>query len=191
MAGLRTIRNITKTYRHIARYRRIISVLLKNGLGFLFNDLRIHKPFGRDVKLPADEEQQFAPGFPERLRETLVELGPTFVKLGQLLSCRPDILPAELVNEFSKLRDHVPSFPFEQVREIVKQDLHGPIEEFFSKFDEIPVGAASIAQGHHAVLIDGTEVFVKVQRPGIRKDIKVDLEILAFVAKLKIAFPKS
>ena len=123
-----------------------------------------------------------AGAYAPRLRSTLIELGPTYVKLGQILSTRPDILPAELVNELALLRDHVPPFPFEQVRQIVREELNGEVEEFFSSFDEKPVGAASIAQGHHAVLRDGTEVFVKVQRPGIRKDIMVDLEIMQFLA---------
>lgn len=187
MDGLSTIRNITRTYRHITRYRRILSILLRNGFGYLFKDLRIHRPSGLFRKngknTPDESEHEGSTAYAERLRATLIELGPTFVKLGQLLSCRPDILPVVLVNELAKLRDHVPPFPFSEVRRIFQEDLHGQIEDFFSAFNEKPSGAASIAQGHHAVLKDGTEVFVKIQRPGIRNDINVDLEILAYLAK--------
>lgn len=185
MSGITTIRNITKTYRHINRYRKILSILLRNGFGFLFNDLHIHKPFGLG-KVPNEDLESAGinhAGFAKRLRATLVELGPAFVKLGQLMSCRPDIFPAELIEELSKLHDHVTPFPFEQVRKIIREDFHGEIEDYFSSFDEYPIAAASVAQGHHAVLKDGKEVFVKVQRPNIMRDINVDLEILGYFAR--------
>ncbi|MBR4219700.1 MAG: AarF/ABC1/UbiB kinase family protein [Victivallales bacterium] len=183
-SGITTIRNISRTYRHIGRYRKIVGILLKNGFGFLFKDLKVFSLLGfskKEIDSSTEEARPLAEYAP-RLRTTLVELGPTYVKLGQILSTRPDILPAELVNELALLRDHVPPFPFEQVRQIIREELHGEMEEFFSSFDEQPVGAASIAQGHHAVLKDGSEVFVKVQRPGIRGDIMVDLEIMQFLA---------
>ncbi len=183
-SGIKTIRNISRTYRHIGRYRKIVGILLKNGFGFLFKDLNVLRLLGFSKKELDSSNSEAAPlvEYAPRLRSTLIELGPTYVKLGQILSTRPDILPTELVNELALLRDHVPPFPFEQVRQIIREELNGEIEDFFSSFDEEPVGAASIAQGHHAVLKDGTEVFVKVQRPGIRKDIMVDLEIMGFLA---------
>ncbi len=178
-----TIRSIGKTYRNIGRFRKILSVLLANGFGNFFRDLRMLAALGlnpKDIDNPQASvtEDELA----NRIRNTLIELGPTFVKLGQILSCRPDILPLKFVKELEKLRDKVTPFPFEKVREIIREDLHGEIEDFFSSFEETPSGAASIAQGHRAKLKDGTEVFVKVQRPGIRKDILVDLEILRYFA---------
>ncbi len=182
--SLQTIRNIGRTYRNIGRFRKILSVLLANGFGTFFKDLRMLAALGLNSK--DVENSQASPEtideWAERLRKTLIELGPTFVKLGQILSCRPDILPVSLVKELEKLRDRVTPFPFEKVREIIKEDLHGEIEDFFSSFDENPAGSASIAQGHRAVLKDGTEVFVKVQRPGIRQNIVDDLEILKYFA---------
>ena len=185
-SGIKTIRNISRTYRHIGRYRRIVGILLKNGFGFLFKDLKVFRLLGFSQKELDSSRMEAVPlvDYAPRLRSTLIELGPTFVKLGQILSTRPDILPAELVNELALLRDHVPPFPFEQVRQIVKEELNGEVEDFFSEFDETASGAASVAQGHHAVLKDGTEVFVKVQRPGIRGDIMVDLEIMEYLASL-------
>ena len=185
-SGIKTIRNISRTYRHIGRYRKIVGILLKNGFGFLFKDLNVFRLLGFSKKELDSSQMEAAPlvDYAPRLRSTLIELGPTFVKLGQILSTRPDILPAELVNELALLRDHVPPFPFEQVRQIVREELNGEVEEFFSDFDEKPAGSASIAQGHHAVLKDGSEVFVKVQRPGIRGDILVDLEIMEYLAAL-------
>ncbi|MDD4097794.1 MAG: AarF/ABC1/UbiB kinase family protein [Lentisphaeria bacterium] len=187
MAGFDTIIKISRTYRHVGRYRRIVQVLLRYGFGYMVSALRIHVPRG----LPrgaqgrgSGDEPPMAPslGIPERLRLVLIELGPTFIKLGQLLSSRPDVIPAEYIKEFAKLQDSVPSFPMPQVREIIQSELGGELESFFPEFDSEPVGAASMAQGHRARLPDGTEVFVKVQRPNIQRDIEVDLEILSYLA---------
>ncbi|MBQ6471216.1 MAG: AarF/ABC1/UbiB kinase family protein [Victivallales bacterium] len=187
MADLTTIRNITRTYLHIQRYRQIAGVLLRNGFGYLFSDLHLASPSTWYRKRPESEESERermdAASFPGRLRKTLMVLGPTFVKLGQVLSCRPDILPMSVTAELAKLRDQVEPFPFEEVRRIVNEDFGTPLEQLFSRFDETPVGAASMAQGHHAVLKDGSEVFVKIQRPNIRRGILVDLEILAYFAR--------
>ncbi|MBR0459297.1 MAG: AarF/ABC1/UbiB kinase family protein [Victivallales bacterium] len=185
MPGIETIRNISRTYRHIQRYRQIVGVLLKNGFGYLFHDLRLHTPLGWKGSFGSDSEESegnTAPGFATRLRKVLVELGPTYVKLGQVLSSRPDLLPKSVTDELAKLKDQVEPFPFEQVRQTIHEELGGEIEEFFATFDERPVGSASIAQGHHATLKDGTEVFVKVQRPNIERNINVDLEILEYFA---------
>lgn len=182
--GIATIRKIGKTYRHIARYRKILQILLSNGYGFLFKDLRILNVLDLKKKeIEAESKKEPSIQYASRLRSTLAELGPTFVKLGQILSCRPDILPANLVTELAKLRDRVPPFPFEKVREAFKRDFNGEIEDFFQSFDETPVGAASIAQGHKAILKNGQEVFVKIQRPDIKRDIDIDLEILQYLAQ--------
>jgi ubiquinone biosynthesis protein len=114
----------------------------------------------------------------------LEELGPTFIKLGQILSTRPDLIPLEYVRELSKLQDRVPPFPYEEVREIIKEETGRLPDEIFRHFDETPLAAASIGQVHRARLADGEEVVVKVQRPGIRKTVEVDLEIMLHLAGL-------
>jgi ubiquinone biosynthesis protein len=123
-------------------------------------------------------------GAPRRLRTALEELGPTFVKLGQVLSTRPDLLPPAFIAELARLRDDVPPGPWEPVRAQIEEELGGPLEEFFSAFDPEPLAAASLAQVHPATLPDGTPVVVKVQRPGIQRTIETDLEILFDIARL-------
>jgi ubiquinone biosynthesis protein len=120
----------------------------------------------------------------ERIRMVLEELGPTFVKMGQILSTRPDLVPAELTKELAKLQDNVPPFPIARVKEIIEQELRVPMDLFFARFDETPLAAASIGQVHRAQMITGEEVIVKVQRPGIRQTIETDIEILYHMATL-------
>lgn len=117
------------------------------------------------------------------IRETLLDLGPTFIKVGQLFSTRADLFPTEYVEELSKLQDRVPAFSFEQVETIVRQDLGRPVEELFRSFDPIPMAAASLGQVHRAQLHSGEEVVVKVQRPGLRKLFQIDLDILKGIAR--------
>src|SRR5580658_5082688 len=106
-------------------------------------------------------------GLSRRLRIAFQTLGPTYIKLGQILSSGEGLFPAELVSEFRLLRDRVPPEPFDAVRQVVESDLGAPIEELFSRFDREPVAAASIAQVHAATLRSGEEVVVKVQRPAV------------------------
>jgi ubiquinone biosynthesis protein len=120
----------------------------------------------------------------ERVRMALEELGPTFVKLGQILSSRPDLVPVEFIQELSKLQDNVPSFPFAQVKEIVEAELQTPLKDMYKEFNETPLAAASIGQVHRGRLKSGEDVIVKVQRPGIRATIEVDLEIMLHLAIL-------
>lgn len=120
--------------------------------------------------------------FPIRLRKMLIKLGPTFVKFGQVLSLRPDIIPSNLTTELSKLTNQVPPFPYQQVKILVEKELGKPIEKLFKEFDREPLAAASLAQVHKAVLFDGTKVAVKIQRPGIRKMVGEDIDILRFLA---------
>lgn len=117
------------------------------------------------------------------IRETLLELGPTFIKVGQLFSTRADLFPGEYVEELSKLQDRVPAFSYEQVESIIEQDLGKPIHQLFRSFDPIPLAAASLGQVHRAQLYSGEEVVVKVQRPGLRKLFKIDLDILKGIAR--------
>lgn len=117
------------------------------------------------------------------IRETLLELGPTFIKVGQLFSTRADIFPAEYVNELSKLQDRVPAFDFEQVAGIIKSDLGKSVDELFASFDPTPLAAASLGQVHKAQLHNGETVVVKVQRPGLKKLFAIDLAILKRIAR--------
>ena len=117
------------------------------------------------------------------IRETLLELGPTFIKVGQLFSTRADLFPVEYVEELSKLQDKVPAFSYEQVEAIVFQDLGKTIPQLYRNFDPIPLAAASLGQVHRAQLFSGEEVVVKVQRPGLRKLFTIDLAILKGIAR--------
>ena len=120
----------------------------------------------------------------ERLRLALTELGPIFVKFGQALSTRRDLLPADLANELAKLQDQVPPFPGTAARDIIERAYGRPLSEVFTEFDEMPLAAASIAQVHSARLPSGKEVVVKVLRPGMRTVIERDLEVLYALARL-------
>lgn len=119
-----------------------------------------------------------------RARLALADLGTTFIKLGQVLSVRPDILPDALIQELAHLQDDAPVVPFPQVKALVEEDLRGPIEQHFRSFDEVPLASASIAQVHAAQLLDGRDVAVKVQRPGIAEVLQSDLHILYTLARL-------
>jgi len=117
------------------------------------------------------------------IRETLLDLGPTFIKIGQLFSTRADLFPAEYVEELSKLQDKVPAFSFEQVEKIIEQDFGKTIPQLYRSFDPIPLAAASLGQVHKAQLQSGEEVVVKVQRPGLKKLFEIDLDILKGIAR--------
>jgi predicted unusual protein kinase regulating ubiquinone biosynthesis (AarF/ABC1/UbiB family) len=117
------------------------------------------------------------------IRDTFLDLGPTFIKVGQLFSTRADLFPSEYVDELSKLQDRVPAFSYAQVEAIVEQDLGKPISQLFLSFDPIPLAAASLGQVHKAQLHSGEEVVVKVQRPGLKKLFTIDLQILKGIAR--------
>jgi predicted unusual protein kinase regulating ubiquinone biosynthesis (AarF/ABC1/UbiB family) len=117
------------------------------------------------------------------IRESLLELGPTFIKAGQLFSTRADLFPSEYVTELSKLQDRVPAFPYEQVIITIEEELGRPINKLFRQFDPIPLAAASLGQVHKAQLHNGEEVVVKIQRPGLQKLFTIDLGILKQIAQ--------
>lgn len=183
---IRKIETLTRTYRHFNRYTRILAILFKYGFGEFINRLPIHQIVGSGLQLFSKEDGGHLRRLPrsERIRMMVEELGPTFIKLAQILSTRPDLIPLELVEELSKLQDHVSPFPFSEVKQILEAELRSSLEERFEEFNEIPIAAASIGQVHRARLRGGEEVVVKVQRPGIRKTVEVDLEILFHLAEL-------
>jgi len=124
------------------------------------------------------------------VRETLLELGPTFIKVGQLFSTRADLFPTEFVDELSKLQDRVPAFSYEQVVTIIEADLGKPVSEIYRNLDPIPLAAASLGQVHRAQLPTGEEVVVKVQRPGLKRLFSIDLEILRGITSYFQSHPK-
>src|SRR5690348_6834415 len=172
--------------RTLGRLSEIAQVMVRHGFGYF---LEAHKLTdllpGRSAEArlaAAYEEGSSARG--QHLRELLDELGPTFVKFGQLLSTRPDVVPPDIIAELRGLQDDVRPFPFEQAERVIEEDLGNSIERLFLEFEREPVAAASIGQVHKAVLPDGRTVAVKVQRPGAPRQIEADLVLLYQAARL-------
>lgn len=174
--------NLLKDIKDIRRFEQILHALIKHELGFVVDRLKLRAylplPKIMDKEKYIERETQ-----PQRIRMVLEDLGGAFIKLGQLLSLRPDLIPQEYCDELAKLQDKVPPFPTEKAREIVELELGRPIEKVFAYFSERPIAAASVSQVHEAVLKNGTKVVVKVQRPGIRKVFQTDIDILSFFAR--------
>ena len=170
--------------RHLSRLREIVSVLVFGyGFGYVFDQLGISRllPVGRRRR-PSPEFSE-APG-PRQLRLALAELGPTFIKLGQLLGARSDLFPPAVVSELRRLQDEGPKVPFPEIKGVIERELGRPIERCFASINEEPLSAASLGQVHVAVLPDGREVIVKVLRPGVRRMVETDIQILADLAAL-------
>lgn len=184
--AVRKIGIISRTYRHVNRYRQILTVLFRYGFGDLVERLRIahYIEIGLQFVTREKHEETAHLSTAERTRKVLEELGPTFIKLGQVLSTRPDLIPEDFANEFAKLQQHVPPFPFENVRAIIEADLKKPLDQLYESFDEEPIAAASIGQVHRARQKDGEDVVIKVRRPGIEEMIETDLEILMHLTSL-------
>lgn len=167
------------------RYHQIIQILAKYGFGDILQALGIDKYIrGMNWIKGEDEKSTLSLPRPVRLRLALEELGPTFIKFGQVLATRPDLLSPEYTRELALLQDNVPEFPAKQAKLIILEELGAPPEELFREFDEDPIAAASIAQVHWAVTHDGDPVVVKVQRPGIQEIIETDIEILIHLAEI-------
>ncbi len=181
-----TILRLPRTVRSAGRLREILMVLIKHGFGELVDQLGLQAWLTAASRLlpRADRSERETQTLETRIRRTFEDLGPTFVKLGQVLATRPDLIPMSLVLELRKLQDRVPPFPFEQVQAVVAEELGRPIEAVFAEFDPQPIAAASIGQVHRARLETGEEVVVKVQRPELGRVIDRDLEILRALAGL-------
>ncbi|MEK7713242.1 MAG: AarF/ABC1/UbiB kinase family protein, partial [Deltaproteobacteria bacterium] len=143
-------------------------------------------PLSKRLRKRAVEEAELS--LPERIRLVFEELGPTFIKLGQLLSTRPDIFSEEYIEEFRKFQDKVPPFPFDKAIQQIESEFKRKVDELFLEIEKEPIAAASIAQVHRAVLLDGSEVVVKVQRPGIEKTIDTDISIMYTLANLLLKY---
>ncbi len=160
-------------------------ILVKHGLDEVIFATHLFRPFHFLLYVwPPHWFRQVEGSEGERIRQALEELGPLFVKFGQILSTRRDLMPDELVDELAKLQDRVPPFPGSEARQIIEKAYGSPLHEVFADFDETPLASASIAQVHTARLLDGTDVVVKVVRPGIRKVIRRDVSLLRIVAQL-------
>lgn len=167
----------------LSRYREIAAVLARHGFGWLIAELQLQRMLpwrlrrrGRERSDPRDQAVH--------VRLALEELGTTFIKVGQFLSTRPDLLPPEYIAELSKLQDAVPPITYAEVAAVVTAELGAPPEEIFAAFDRVPLAAASIGQVHAATLHGGEEVIVKVQRPGVVAAVERDLAVLGDLAGL-------
>lgn len=175
---------VGKRIRHMSRYRDIAIALIRHGFGIVVEEIGFAQFLSLPRKMFFDAKEKDGKTTGERIRLVLQELGPTFVKLGQIASTRPDLLPEEIIRELEKLQDQVPPFSFEEVRNIVQKELGADLNQIFRQFADVPLAAASIGQVHQAILHSGEKVAVKVQRPNIANVIETDLEILQDLAIL-------
>src|ERR671937_848445 len=168
--------------RNLGRLSEIAQVAVRHGFGYWFDTHRLTDLFprrGPRVELNGQPSQRG-----QHLREMLDELGPTFVKFGQLLSTRPDVLPPDIISELRALQDDVRPFPLADVEKVLEEELELLVDKLFASFDERPVAAASIGQVHRATLPNGKQVAVKVQRPGAPRQIEADLALLYQAARI-------
>jgi ubiquinone biosynthesis protein len=173
-----------ETYRDVKRYSHVATVLAHHGFKDLLDRLTARYRVTRRGKPFAEERVSQGLATGERLRLVFEELGPTFIKLAQILSSRPDILPPEFIKELSKLQDDVPPFPFVETKVLIETQLGRPLSELFTSVEEKPTAAASLAQVHRVKTLSGDEVAIKVQRPGVEKIIETDIRILRELAGL-------
>lgn len=169
-------------YRHLKRLQEIMNTLTKFGLGQLVASLGLQDRFGwfHNAKEGNPEPVEM----PMRIRMAIEELGPAFIKLGQLLSTRSDLIPQPIIDQLQRLQDQVEGVGFEQILVVIEKELGRPWSEVFQELDSQPLASASIGQVHGGRLVSGEEVVIKVQRPGVQRKIKVDLEILLDLAKM-------
>jgi ubiquinone biosynthesis protein len=179
-----------QTYKNIGRIRQIVNVFLKHGFGQFIEQINLQRfiPLRKKLKVfgkwPAVERRSV----PERLRMAFSDLGPSFIKLAQILSARPDLITKEYADEFEKLQDKVPPFAAEEAKGIISSELNISLQDVFTDFEDMPVAAASIAQVHRATLKNGEKVIIKVQRPNIREIIETDIAILKVITRLMVKY---
>jgi len=173
-------RQLQSVVKDAQRFREISGVLVKHGFGQVIERLRLKGPLKVDTDVVLASAGQ---GFNRRLKLALMELGPTFVKFGQIMSTRPDLIPHELTEELETLQDRVSPLAVAEIRAQIERELGAAPEVLFASFDDVPLASASIAQVHRARLKSGEDVVVKVQRPGIKRIIESDINILSFLAR--------
>ena len=176
--------HLIKEVRDIKRFNQILVALFEEGFDFLLTriGLKRHVPLSKRIKSKLKRREDLKPEI--RLRRIFEKLGPTFIKFGQVLSVRPDLVPKEYCVELEKLQDSVPSFSFEEVREIIEKDFGRRLENIFKDFERKPIASASISQVHKATLKTGEKVAVKVQRPNSKQLMETDIEIMFYIAGL-------
>jgi ubiquinone biosynthesis protein len=177
-----SVLSILNKVQDVQRLRQIFTVLARHGYGHVIERLGLRDSRVLGIILPTPSTKPASN--PERLRQVLEELGPTFVKLGQILSTRPDLIPPAYIDEFSKLQDNVPPFPFEDVANQIRMELGANIGDVFTYFDPNPIASASLAQVHKANLQNGAQVAVKIQRPDIKPLIESDIDLLYLLSRL-------
>lgn len=170
-------------HRKLKRTTQIVKIFANHGFGALMDRLGILKYLKIEMQTKEYSERELSKlSIGERLRLSFEELGPTFIKLGQIMSTRPDLLPREIIHEMEKLQDAVAPFSISDVKQVIEFELGDKLENIFREFKEEPIAAASIGQVHRAKLLSGKDVVVKVQRPNIEKNIELDLGILKDLA---------
>lgn len=181
-----SISSFVKTPKRIYRLSQIMQVLAKHGFGYLVYNLRLHAylPLINRIHDRTQKDEIVGDGsLANRITTVCQELGPTFVKLGQVLSTRPDIIPENFIKELQSLQSNVKPFDTNTAKAIIEEDLKTKITETFSSFQDKPIASGSIGQVHEATLKDGTEVVIKVKRPGIHSTIINDISILSYIAE--------
>ncbi|MBI5588441.1 MAG: 2-polyprenylphenol 6-hydroxylase [Deltaproteobacteria bacterium] len=173
-----------QTIKNLSRLNKIVVTLIRYGFGGMVTELKIVPFLSTIEKLLILRRKGEGLTVPVRIRLVLEELGPTFIKLGQIASTRADLLPPDWVEEFKKLQDMVPPVPFEEIKKVIEESLKAPLSSKFNSFEPVPVASASIAQVHFAELHDGTKVAVKVKRPGIEEIIGSDISVMYTIAGL-------
>lgn len=176
---------LARAYKDIGRYSQVLDVLGKYGFGLAITEIHAHSalPISKQL-LKKKFSKEFEITGPVRARLVFEELGPTFVKLGQILSTRPDLVPVSYIKEFEKLQDNVPPVKFSKVKKVIESETGKKIEDTFKSFEKIPMASASIGQVHLARLKSGQRVAVKIQRPGLEKIIDADIDIMDDLAHL-------
>ncbi|NPV89446.1 MAG: AarF/ABC1/UbiB kinase family protein [Firmicutes bacterium] len=174
---------LARRSKHLSRYREIVNVLARHGYGFIADQAGLRGLLSRHSLEEGDRGAGVMTP-PQRLIKALGELGPTFIKLGQLMSTRPDIVPRDYLVELEKLQDQVPAFPFEQVEELLQRELELDRDQVFQSIEPVPLASASIGQVHRARLKTGEDAVVKVQRPDVERIIETDVEVMFDVARL-------
>ncbi|MCU0501914.1 MAG: AarF/ABC1/UbiB kinase family protein [Anaerolineae bacterium] len=171
--------------RYLRRYRRIADVLVRHGFGAIVAQLGLDQALDLRQRLAPDPEQPITRKTAAiHLREAIEELGPTFIKFGQIASTRPDVFPPEFIDELAGLQDKIPPAPWNEIQAAIEAELGRPLNQLFLVIDPTPIASASLGQVYAAMLPDQTAVIVKVQRPNIEQTIETDLGILADLARL-------